>query len=242
MISLKKILVLLSILIISLNSFGATDYPKSYNFVNDYSDVIDDNLEKELNTLSKNLKDKTGAEIVVAVVKSLDGQEVEEYANNLFRTWGIGDKEKNNGVLLLVSTDDRKIRIEVGYGLEGALNDGKTGAILDNYVIPYLKKNDYSNGVRNGYYAIFTEISKEYGLDTNVIAQAPQKTKKSQNDFGLIIFIIVIIIINILFGKGGRGGGGGFYMGGSGRGGSGGSGFGGFGGGSSGGGGSSRGF
>jgi len=242
MTSLKKFLILLSIFVISLNCFGATDYPKSYNFVNDYSNVIDDGLEKELNTLSKNLKDKTGAEIVVAVVESLDGQEVEEYANNLFRTWGIGDKEKNNGILLLVSTGDRKIRIEVGYGLEGALNDGKTGAILDNYVVPYLKKDDYSSGVRNGYYAIFTEISKEYGLDTNVVAEAPQKTKKSQNDFGLIVFIIVIIIINILFGKGGRGGGGGFYMGGSGRGGSGGSGFGGFGGGSSGGGGSSRGF
>ena len=80
--------------------------------------------------------------IVVAVVESLEGQEVEEYANNLFRTWGIGDKEKNNGILLLVSTGDRKIRIEVGYGLEGALNDGKTGAILDNYVVPYLKKEE----------------------------------------------------------------------------------------------------
>lgn len=243
MINLKKFLILLSIFIISLNCFAATDYPKASNFVNDFSNVIDDSLEKELNTLSKNLKDKTGAEIVVAVVESLDGQEVEEYANNLFRTWGIGDKEKNNGVLLLVSTGDRKIRIEVGYGLEGALNDGKTGAILDEFVVPYLKKDDYSNGIRNGYYAIFSEIGKEYGIDTNVIAQSPPKTKKSQNDFGLIVFIIVIIIINILFGKGGRGGrGGGFYIGGSGRGGSGGSGFGGFGGGSSGGGGSSRGF
>ena len=242
MISLKKLFILLILFTISLNCFSATEYPKAYNFINDFSNVIDDGLEKELNTLSKNLKDKTGAEIVVAVVKSLDGQEVEEYANNLFRTWKIGDKEKNNGVLLLVSTDDRKIKIEVGYGLEGALNDGKTGAILDNYIVPYLKRNDYSSGIRNGYYAIFKEIAKEYGLDTNVVAEAPQKTKKSQNDFGSMVFVIVIIIINILFGKGGRGGGGGFYIGGSGRGGSGGSGFGGFGGGSSGGGGSSRGF
>lgn len=234
---MKKIIFLLLIFTISFSSFSM---PKAYNYVNDFSNVIDDNVEKELNDISKNIKEKTGAEISVAVVESLDGKSVEEFSNELFRNWAIGDKEKNNGVLLLVSTGDRKIRIEVGYGLEGALNDGKTGAILDEFVVPYLKKDDYSQGVRNGYLAISQEVAKEYGLENITAPEAPQKKKST--DPGILVFIIVIIIVNILFGRGGRGGrGGGIYFGG-GRGSGGGGGFGGFGGGSSGGGGSSRGF
>lgn len=239
--NLKKIITIIFLLSFSFTAF-AVEYPKATNFVNDYSNVIDDNVEMEINKLSKDLKEKTGAEIAVAVVESLDNQSVEEYATGLYRAWGLGDKEKNNGVLLLVSTGDRKIRIEVGYGLEGAINDGKSGAILDTYVVPYLKNNDYSNGVKNGYYAILSEVYKEYGIEGNTLAESPKK-EKSGSDFGIIIFIIVFIVVRILFG-GGRGGrGGGFYFGGGSGGSSGGgSGFGGFGGGSSGGGGSSRGF
>lgn len=238
---MKKIIFLLLVFTLSFSSFSM---PKAYNFVNDFSNVVDDNVEKELNDISKNIKEKTGAEISVAVVESLDGKSVEDYANELFRDWAIGDKEKNNGVLLLVSTGDRKIRFEVGYGLEGALNDGKTGAILDEFVVPYLKKDDYSKGVRNGYLAIAQVVAKEYGLENITAPDVPKKKKST--DPGILIFIIVIIIVNILFGRGGRGGRGGgiFFGGGGGFGGgsSGGGGFGGFGGGSSGGGGSSRGF
>lgn len=241
--NLKKIFFLLLIFTLVFNIYSA-DYPESYNFVNDFSNVIDDDVEAQINSLSKSLKEKTGAEISVVTVESLNGEDENTYANNLFRKWGIGDKEKNNGVLFLISTGERRIKIEVGYGLEGILNDGKTGAILDEFVVPYLKKDDYTSGIKNGYLSILSEVNKEYGIENSETPQTVKKSKKS-NDPGILIFIIVIIVVHILFGKGGgrggRGGRGGgtFFRGGSsGRGG----GFGGFGGGSSGGGGSSRGF
>lgn len=239
----KKIFFLLLTFILAFNLYSS-DFPRATNYVNDFSGVIDDNVEAEINTLSKSLKDQTGAEISIAVIESLNGANIDEYANELFRQWGLGDKEKNNGVLFLVSTGDRKIKIEVGYGLEGVLNDGKTGGILDEFVVPYLKNDDYSNGIKNGYLAILSEVNKEYGIQNTEDPKVVKKSKKS-NDPGVLIFIIVIIIINILFGRGGRGGrGGGTFLGGGFGGGrsSGGGGFGGFGGGSSGGGGSSRGF
>lgn len=239
----KKIFFLLLIFTLVFNIYSA-DYPESYNFVNDFSNVIDDDVEAQINSLSKSLKEKTGAEISVVTVESLNGEDENTYANNLFRKWGIGDKEKNNGVLFLISTGERRIKIEVGYGLEGILNDGKTGAILDEFVVPYLKKDDYTSGIKNGYLSILSEVNKEYGIENSETPQTVKKSKKS-NDPGILIFIIVIIVVHILFGKGGgrggRGGRGGgtFFRGGSSGGGG---GFGGFGGGSSGGGGSSRGF
>ena len=81
----------------------------------------------------KTLEKQTGAQIVVVTVQNLEGQSLEEYATELFRNYGIGDKEKNNGVLLLCAYEERQFRIEVGYGLEGTLTDGKTGRIQDEY-------------------------------------------------------------------------------------------------------------
>lgn len=110
----------------------------------------------------QNCNKKPGAQIVVVTVKSLEGQSIEEYATELFRKFGIGDSQKNNGVLLLCSTGDRLFRIEVGYGLEGTLTDGKTGRIQDQYIIPYLKNNNYNDGIKNGILVPFWEkVSNE---------------------------------------------------------------------------------
>ena len=118
---------------------------------------------------SVSLEEKTAAQIVVATVKSLEGESVEEYANKLFRTWRIGDKEKNNGVLILISVEDRKIKIEVGYGLEGVLTDGLTGRYLDTYAVPYLKENNWNKGVNNLYNAIYIKLCEYYHLDSSEV-------------------------------------------------------------------------
>ena len=110
------------------------------------------------------MQQKTGAQIVVVTIKNLEGKSIEEYATNLFRNFGIGDSQKNNGVLLLCSTGDRQFRIEVGYGLEGTLTDRKTGRIQDTYIIPYLKNNNYNDGIKNGFNAILNEVTNEYQI------------------------------------------------------------------------------
>ena len=141
--------------------------PTSDFYVNDYADVLSTETENYIMNANIDLQKKTGAQVVVVTVTSLDGQSIEEYATTLFRKFGIGDASKNNGVLLLCSTGERLFRIEVGYGLEGILTDGKTGRIQDKYIIPYLRYNNYDEGIKNGFSAVLQEVGDEYGVQIN---------------------------------------------------------------------------
>jgi len=203
--------------------------------------VLDSETVEKIVAVGKELEKKTTAQVVVVVVPSLSGLTVEEYANRLFREWGIGQKEKNNGVLLLVAMSDRKVRIEVGYGLEGAIPDGKAGRILDEYVIPYFKEGEYDKGIYYGYLAIAKEVAREYGVEITGTSDLPERGTDISG-LSIIIIVIAFIIFSSIMGRGGYWYRGPRFPGGFGgpRGGSGGSG--GFGGGSSGGGGASRGW
>jgi uncharacterized protein len=204
---------------------------------------------------SVQLQKASGAQIVVVTVASLQGRPLEQYSLDILRGWGIGDEKKNNGVLLLVAVNDRKSRIEVGYGLEGRLPDGKTGRIQDDFMLPYFKEGKYDEGIRNGYLALLAEVAAEYGLDPasfdgKLPVAYPGNGEFPLKNIGIGILILLfflfdwiflrgsisrMLLMSAFFGRGGRGGGfgGGFGGGGGGfRG----------GGGSGGGGGSSRGW
>src|SRR6187549_453670 len=114
-----------------------------------------------LNSTIGDLERTNGTEAAVVVIKSLDGLSVEEAAAKLFQLWGIGKKNKDNGLLLLWSTGDRRVRVEVGYGLEGALPDGKVGAILDGQVIPRFKTGDFDRGLLDGVDALLRVARNE---------------------------------------------------------------------------------
>ena len=246
--------------------------PESAAYVNDFGNLIDAATVAELSAIGDALERKTGAELVLVTVEGLEGKPIEEYALSLFRSWGLGKKDKDNGLLLLVDRErlladqGGKVRIEVGYGLEGAIPDGKAGYILDQYVLPEWHSKDYAAGIRQGYLALAAEVAAEYGVDPEgVLAPLEEYRDRSKGGFGpagfifipLLILILIIPLISILFGRrhwrgfppGGFGssgqgpfGSGGFGGGTFGGGGFGGGGFGGggFGGGSSGGGGASR--
>ncbi len=217
------------------------------------------------------LKEKTGAEIAVVTVKTLGNLDVNTYAVRLMKEWGIGSKELNDGVLLLVSTGERKVRIEVGYGLEGAITDARSGMIIREDIIPSLKNGDYDSGLNNGALALARLIAKEKGVGMGETARPepqPEPQRRARRSGGLPFMHIVAIAIFILVfmtrargscciaaplvlggprrhygGLGGLGGfGGGFGGGGFSGGFGGGGGFGGFGGGFSGGGGASGSF
>jgi len=241
------------------------DYPghTSNFYVNDYANVIDASTEEYIMNVAVALEQKTKAQVVVLTIESLEGDSIENYAYNVFTNWGIGDKDLNNGVLILVAINDRRSRIEVGYGLEGALPDGKTGRIQDEYMLPHFRANDYATGIKKGFQAIVNEIYQEYGIeDTVKVEPVPGQRETSpdtDNNFAIWLIILFFIfdwfvlkgrITRFLFmlfflgNRGGRGGGG-FGSGGSKGGGFGGGGFGGGftgGGGRTGGGGSSRGW
>ena len=129
----------------------AIPQPSSEFYVLDQANVLNQETKQLIIQTSASLAQKTKAQIVVVTVDSLNGTAIEDYALSILRGWGIGDKTLNNGLLILVSPTDRAARIEVGYGLEGALPDAKTGQIQDEYMIPYFQNNEYNLGILNGY-------------------------------------------------------------------------------------------
>ena len=211
--------------------------PSPRGFVNDSAGVMDAETSGKLNDVLAELDAKAKAQVAVLTVKNLGGIDIETYAVETYKKWGLGDKTTNRGVLLLVAVEDRKARIEVGYGLEGILPDGLTGAIQDKYIIPYFRTGDYPEGIYRGTIAIAQIIAKDrgIGLSSEPVESGQYNTapmSAGQKIFSFILFVLFIILairhpflLFFLLNSGGsrsRGG------------------FGGFGGGMSGGGGSSR--
>src|ERR1700693_5875597 len=125
----------------------ALDFPQLTGRVVDRAGVMSADSRSAIETKLKDLEDKSGIQLVVATVKSLQGSDIETYANQLFRFWKLGEAKKNNGVLLLVAPSEHKVRIEVGYGLEGTLTDALSSVIIASAIIPRLKTGDSSGGV-----------------------------------------------------------------------------------------------
>lgn len=194
----KIIFKILLIMILFLNLLGIKSFAlveqSNEFYVNDTANLLDSDVENYIIETNKKINAATGAQIVVVTVNNLEGQSLEEYATALFRKYGIGNKKKNNGVLLLLALEERQFRIEVGYGLEGVLNDAKTGRIQDDYIIPYLKDDNWNEGVRNGYSKVLEEVSNEYGVDVGEI----NVTEPSGEDDGVggILFMAVITVMS----------------------------------------------
>lgn len=216
-------------------------------YVYDKGEIISNDIENKTNDLLNELESKTSAEVVVITVPDLNGYDIENYANKLFNTLGIGKKTDDNGVLLLISRDDKKVRLEIGRGFESLLTDSISGRILDNYFVPNRETGDYDTAVDQTSQAVCKYIADNSGVEldgisSDISSTIPNDTDSSGN-LAIIIFMIIVffILAVIIFSNGpgsssGGGYGGGHYYGGSG-------GFSGgssFGGGFSGGGGASR--
>lgn len=258
-------LALLLTILFPLLTFAESDYPAALPgelYVQDFYNVLSEKQEQEIEVLGQNLENATGAQIVVMTVESLEGQDVATYAVDVMRGYGIGDEEKDNGVLFILEMDptkvgNRDVYIGVGYGLEGALPDGKVGRILDEYTYPFLEQGDAPGAILSTYQLLYNQVATEYGWDGELAS--PQEPSPLAGSTGggislptIIVGIVIIYLIMTMMSGGGGSGpgrrrssgrmfgpgsfGGGF--GGGGR--SSGGGFGGFGGGSSGGGGAGR--
>ena len=227
-------------------------FPRPQGAVNDFASVIAPTEAQRIDTICREVLQKTGTAIVIVTVETVGNSDYATYANQLYADWGIGKKGEDKGVLIFLATKERKIRIETGYGVEGILPDGLTGQVLDDYVVPFLKEGEYGKGLLNGTMALSQIIARDAGVQiTGTVPYNPvygprKKRSLGSRLFSLFFFIVLFFLVIrnpmllpfLLLGMGGRGGGG---LGGGSSGGFGG-GFGGFGGGLSGGGGAGRGF
>src|ERR1700709_169752 len=128
----------------------AQTFPALSGRIVDQANVISASARQTIEPKLADLEAKSGIQLVVATVNSLEGQEIEPYANELFRTWKLGEKAKNNGVLLLVAPNEKRVRIEVGYGLEGTLTDALSKVIITNAITPRFKTGDFNGGITRG--------------------------------------------------------------------------------------------
>lgn len=171
---------------------------KSDVYIYDEDNIIDDNVENMLNKMLVELEQKTGAEFAVISVTSLLDNTIEDYANNLFNTLGIGKKGEDNGLLLLFSRSDNRVRLEVGRGLEGCLNDAKCGRILDNYFVPYRESDEYSKATELTVKAALTVICEEYNITISGLDIEAFETEETDDSNGIGIVTIILIIIGLI--------------------------------------------
>lgn len=198
----KRRFTLAFLLVFFTSALFSFEVPPLTGRVVDKAGVIESEDIVQLDSLLKSVEEKTESQIVVLTIPSLQGEEISTYAYKVAETWGLGQEGKDNGVLLLVAMAEREVRIEVGYGLEGILNDAKCGRIIRNVIIPEFKNENYSSGIMAGVQNICGFITEDLDLISDSVEK--EKNPEDKNLAFVIMFIIFIcmIIFSHLFGGG----------------------------------------
>ena len=215
-----------------INCVSAISIPKPTDqfYINDFANVLNQETKNFVFESSKLLDEKTTAQLVVVTVESMNGSNIDSYALQIGRDWNLGGEKKKNGIVILLAKSEKKVKVEVGDGLGGALNDGKVGNMIRDYAIPSFKNERWDDGIKNLYSALLSEIYKEYNLDVPEGVSSQTNLMKNKLFRYSMVSIVGLIIWLLFFRRSNwnnRGGPGGVFFGGFG---------GGFGGGSSGGG------
>lgn len=180
------------------------DYPALTGRVTDDAGILSDVTKQTITGWLAGFERDTGRQVVVATVKSLQDQPIEDYAVGLFRHWGLGEKDKNTGALLLVAPNERKVRIEVGYGLEPVLTDALSSLIINQRIIPAFKEGRLEEGVVDGTQAIVQQLSLPDDEARAAVAKA-QESPQGEGGVGFGTIVVIFIIFWLLSGVfGGR--------------------------------------
>jgi uncharacterized protein len=191
----RILLAVLAWLACAIAPAAALDFPTYTGRVVDEAGILDAGLRASLTQKLADLEARTTDQFVVVTLKSLQGTTIEDFGVQLGRAWKIGQKDKNNGVLLIVAPTERKVRIEVGYGLEGTLTDAITKIIIENSIIPRFRANDIPGGIVRGVDDIISAITDND--DWKQRAQAPPKI--TANGISWIIFILFFGMFGFVF-------------------------------------------
>jgi uncharacterized protein len=166
------------------------DFPTLTGRVVDEAGILDAATKIDIDTKLEDLEQRTTTQFVVVTLKSLRGRSIEEIGYRLGRYWGIGQKGKNNGVLLIVAPNQRKVRIEVGYGLEGTLTDAITSVIIQGTILPRFRANDYAGGIRNGVDAVLKVLAG----NADEFKKPAEPVSQKVGPFGMFIGFILAVL------------------------------------------------
>jgi uncharacterized protein len=193
------------LLTLATAALAAPTFPTLSGRVVDQAGILSPQAEQQLTDELATLEKETGRQLVVATLSSLQGYEIEDYGYQLGRAWGIGEKDKNTGALLIVAPNERKVRIEVGYGLEPVLTDALSSVIIQSAILPKFKAGDMEGGIVAGTDAIVKQLSLPDGEAKAQVAKAAEVQREDGGGVPIVaIFIIVIVAVMILRGLFGR--------------------------------------
>jgi len=198
----KKLLVLIFCFLVFVFPAFAITFPKPVGYVNDFAGLYSAGFKAELENGLIAFEKTTGVEFAVVTIKSLEGNDIDDYAVRLFENWKIGKKGQDNGLLLLIAKDERKIKIEVGYGLEQYITDGRAGEIIRTIISPEFKKGNYENGT-----ILAVMQLKKYISDKDIAPKESPGRGNMDNSWGTILgigFIAFYIAATYLAGFLGR--------------------------------------
>ena len=168
-------------------------------FVNDFADILSDSDEDTVYRAGVALQEATDAQVVLVTVEDTDSLSLEEYSLSLTRDWALGDADEDNGILLLFTVDGPHSRLEIGYGLEGAIPDSKAGRILDTYLVPgYEDADSWSTRLTDTYKAVVNEVYAEYGLTESLLPLETLPAEEEEGDLSDLILMIPFIVVFIL--------------------------------------------
>lgn len=186
-------------------AYGQTNSYKPVGHVNDFANLLDIQSKNNLESKLRDYKNKTSIEVVVVIVPSLDGLTVEAYTLNLAQRWGVGDKQKDNGVVLLVAPNERKVRIEVGYGMEPDLTDAQAGRIIRNVIIPHFRNQQMQEGILAGTNAVLGTLGStpfEARIEERKAAEekslADKKRRNEETAAFMTVAGVVLLVLLVL--------------------------------------------
>ncbi|MDB6049000.1 MAG: rane protein [Pseudomonas sp.] len=195
-------------------ALAALVFPPLTGRVVDTAQLIDGQTKAQLTQMLEAHEQATGEQVVVVTLPNLQGTSIEDYGYQLGRAWGIGQKEKDNGALLIVARDDHKVRIEVGYGLEDRLTDAQSSVIINQVITPAFKAGNFSGGISQGTQAMIQVLGGNPLAEPAAEPQDDTDSSDLPQDFLYVGLFLVFIFINMRWGGGGRFGGGGGFIGG----------------------------
>ena len=189
---------LASLFLVATPAAAAPEFPTLTGRVVDAANIIPDDVEAELSAKLEALEAQSQRQLVVVTVPSLGGYEISDYGYQLGREWGVGDAERNDGALLIVAPNERKVRIEVGYGMEPIITDGLSFLIINNEILPRFKAGDMAGGIVAGTDALIHQMQLPEAEARAVAAQAQERPQDEGFSFGAVLWVLFIVFFIIL--------------------------------------------